>query len=531
MPLCVHLRLFLVLSIRTLIFLVSIDPIAFNSVHAETGSEVCATCHREIYEAYRKTGMARSSGAVTGIEIEGSFAHKPSGVGYRVYRQDGAAWFSFNVSAVQGIRRLEYFIGSGTVGRSYLYTMDGFLYQAPVSWYASPAKWDLSPGYQQYDQLYLTRGIETVCLECHASRLQSVAGTANGYRSPPFQEGGISCERCHGAGDAHAAGRGKAINPAKLAPDRRDSICAQCHLAGEARIARTGAARIARAGAGGRYYPGDRLADSLVVFEWSGKPDMNVTSHFETLAESACKSVSGDRLWCGSCHDPHRAPAEAEKAAFYRARCLECHQTAECSRGQDCAGCHMPKRPVRDVQHSAYTDHAIRKPGASAALTAASGQRKLVPFGGAAAGDREIGLAYAAVPGFEKLAREYLERAPQDDAEVLSHLAYLYESSGNPSKAAPLYQNALKLDPSQVAAAVNLGNLYIKGGQAREAIRLWQYALQKSPGLETVSLSLAVAQYRGGDSAAAVASLTKLLELNPANTVARKLLSEPRSRR
>ena len=481
--------------------------------------------------------MARSSGAVSGIENEGSFAHKPSGVGYRVYRQDGV-WFSFNVAGVQGKRRLEYFIGSGTVGRSYLYTVDGFLYQAPVSWYSAPAKWDLSPGYQQYDQLYLTRGVETVCLECHASRLQPVAGTANGYRSPPFREGGVSCERCHGAGEAHAAGRGKAINPAKLAPDRRDSICAQCHLAGEARIAR------ARAGAEGGFHPGDRLADSLVVFEWSGKPDMNVTSHFETLAESACKRVSGDRLWCGSCHDPHRAPAETEKAAFYRAKCQECHQSAECSRGPDCAGCHMPKRPVRDVQHSAYTDHDIRKPGVltgagagastgvlTGGRTDASGERKLVPFGGVEAGDREIGLAYAAVPGFEKLARQYLERVPQDDAEVLAHLAYLYESGRNQSKAAPLYQKAIKLDPSQVAAAVNLGNLYIKSGQAREAIRLWQYALEKSPGLETVRLSLAVALYRSGDSAGAEGGLTKLLELNPGNTVARRLLSEVRSRR
>jgi tetratricopeptide (TPR) repeat protein len=163
--------------------------------------------------------------------------------------------------------------------------------------------------------------------------------------------------------------------------------------------------------------------------------------------------------------------------------------------------------------------------------TDASGERKLVPFGGVEAGDREIGLAYAAVPGFEKLARQYLERVPQDDAEVLAHLAYLYESGRNQSKAAPLYQKAIKLDPSQVAAAVNLGNLYIKSGQAREAIRLWQYALEKSPGLETVRLSLAVALYRSGDSAGAEGGLTKLLELNPGNTVARRLLSEVRSRR
>jgi tetratricopeptide (TPR) repeat protein len=187
----------------------------------------------------------------------------------------------------------------------------------------------------------------------------------------------------------------------------------------------------------------------------------------------------------------------------------------------------MPKRPVRDVQHSAYTDHFIRKPGAVAAATQG---RKLVPFGRVRAGDREFGLAYAAMPGFEKVALEYLERAPQNDAEVLVHLAYLYESGGKQSRAVSLYEKALKLDPAQVAAAANLGNARIKGGQAREAIRLWRYALERSPGLETVWLSLAVALSRSGDPTGAENSLLKLLELNPGNTVARRLLNELRSR-
>jgi tetratricopeptide (TPR) repeat protein len=179
------------------------------------------------------------------------------------------------------------------------------------------------------------------------------------------------------------------------------------------------------------------------------------------------------------------------------------------------------------VQHSAYTDHAIRKPGGA---TPVSRERKLVPFGGALAGDREYGLAYAAVPGFERQAREYLERAPQDDGEVLAHLAYLYEKDGSQTKAAALYEKALKADPSQVAAAVNLGNAYIKKGQVRDAIRLWQGALARSPGLETVRLSLAVALYRNGDRAGAEDVLKQLLTLNPGNTMGLKLLNEVRLR-
>src|SRR5260370_9072452 len=135
---------------------ISILVLAACALRGETSSEVCARCHQEIANAYRATGMARSSGEVTGIEIEGSFAHKPSGVRYRVFRKDAAAWFSFDLADVHGSRRLEYFIGSGSVGRSYLYSVDEFLYQAPASWYPAPQRWYLSPGHKHYDSLFLT---------------------------------------------------------------------------------------------------------------------------------------------------------------------------------------------------------------------------------------------------------------------------------------------------------------------------------------------------------------------------------------
>ena len=86
------------------------------------------------------------------------------------------------------------------------------------------------------------------------------------------------------------------------------------------------------------------------------------------------------------------------------------------------------------------------------------------------------------------------------------------------------------MDPSQVAAAVNLGNAYVKSGRVRDAVRLWQGALARSPGLESVRVSLAVALYRGGDRAGAEDALVQVLALNPANAMARKLLDEVRPR-
>src|SRR5207244_3539959 len=159
----------------------------------EAGSKVCGGCHAEIYRKYSDTSMSRSSGRVGAAASResfdrASFIDPASRARYRIsknpagYRME----FSRSASGVEGKRLLEWFIGSGRVGRSYLFSQDGFLFQAPVSYYAPPGKWDLSPGYQQHRFVHLTRAVGEGCLVCHASRLQPIAGTQNGFTVPPF---------------------------------------------------------------------------------------------------------------------------------------------------------------------------------------------------------------------------------------------------------------------------------------------------------------------------------------------------------
>src|SRR5207248_5640281 len=127
-------------------------------------------------------------------------------------------------TGVRGERMLQWFIGSGRAARSYVFSLDGFLFQAPVSYYSLKTAWGISPGYQQHSSIYLTRAVGTKCLQCHASRMQPVAGTENRFRVPPFLEGGVSCERCHGPGKSHVAkimagnrdGLTDIVNPTKL---------------------------------------------------------------------------------------------------------------------------------------------------------------------------------------------------------------------------------------------------------------------------------------------------------------------------
>ncbi|HXJ42498.1 MAG TPA: tetratricopeptide repeat protein, partial [Bryobacteraceae bacterium] len=324
--------------------------------------------------------------------------------------------------------------------------------------------------------------------------------------------------------------------PAKLTSERRDSICAQCHLSGAVRIQKAGRDL-------GSFRPGDRLSDYLSIFVLSdASRDLKVTSHFEKYARSRCKLASGDRLWCGTCHDPHSPPADTGKVDYFRQKCLECHAGHGCTEkravrtraGNNCIGCHMPQSAVTDVQHAAYTDHSIpRRP--AAASKAASTNCLIEPFAGAPEPERDLALAYAQVAiekndpvcgtrAFELLRK--LEPLNPRDPAILVQLAYLYDLRSKEAEAAALYERALESDPGQVTAAINLGAVLSKTGRVDRAMQLWKETLMRSPGAETASVNLALAQYRAGDTRSADVTLTRALRLSPGSPMLRRLLSE-----
>jgi tetratricopeptide (TPR) repeat protein len=467
-----------------------------------------------------------------------AFSHSASGFRYRVSRSAGGYSMEFEKTmdgSLHGKKALTWFVGSGAVARSYLLAADGFLYEAPVAYYSGTGKWDLAPAYDRYAYPYVTRPVVPPCLNCHASFLSVVPGTLNRYGTPPFREGGVACERCHGPGEAHiakmrsgrATGGTAIVNPAKLAPDRRDSVCAQCHLSGEVRVMRAGASW-------NSYRAGDRLADSVTVFAREGiAPGMRVTSHFEKLAQSACQRGSGDKLWCGTCHDPHTLPGVGDRAAWFRRKCESCHAEDACQetranrihRQDDCTACHMPKSAVTDAEHVVYTDHSIpRRPRPASAPPTA--EAALAPFGGAAASPRDLALAYG-IAGDRRRALPLLEAAAKDspgDSEVLLYLAEIYRDSGQPAQAIPLYRRAMQLDPAQVTASVGLGAILFERGQDGEAIGVWQDALSKNAGLVLTATNLAMAQWRSGKRQAAESTLRRVIELSPGFQPARDLL-------
>jgi Tetratricopeptide repeat/Cytochrome c554 and c-prime len=506
------------------------------------GNNACAKCHSSIYESYSRHPMALDSGPVESEtplrkSFKGSFRNKASSIYYQIYREDNRTLFAYersDDSTTHGKQELNYFVGSGRVGRSYLYSLDGYLYQAPVSYYTQKDRWDMSPGYESDPELPI-RPIEKSCLFCHAGEVQHLAGTLNRYASPAFSQNGVGCERCHGPGSEHIKGLAKMVNPAKLDPDQRDSICSQCHLLSEVRILKPGKDLY-------QFRPGELLSDyaSHFVFANSRNQGLRTISHVEEIAQSTCKRQSGNRMSCISCHDPHYFPPAEVRVSYFREKCMTCHQAQATawqkqhfSHELDCIGCHMQKSSRGDVGHAAATDHRILRRPLKQTTEPGPGE-SLIGFGSKES-QRELGLAYAELAlrtndsrhkseAF-RLLNEALQQYPKD-IEVLVRLAFLYQERGEFERARVLYETALSENPHQSVAAVNLGAIYARQNQVERAIELWVTALDYDPSLRPGGINLAQILCSRGDQNQARVILRKLLRFNPDLRAAKQLLRD-----
>ena len=497
------------------------------------GNDACAPCHKAIYDAYAATAMARTSGPAAAHIVEGTFQHQESGVSFRVYRDGTRALLSYDRSQgpeLHGTQELKYFVGSNTRGRTFLFDIDGFLYQSPINYYAAKGVWDLSPGYAQLHEMELNHPVDATCLFCHSSDVQPrVTGTVNRFTGEPFRQPGVGCERCHGPGSEHVAGRGPMVNPAKLTGQRRDDVCMQCHLEGIARIATAGHTEV-------DYRPGDALSESLAIFVRRDAigHGLGAVSQFEALALSACKRRSGDALTCITCHDPHPSNG-SDRTASYRAKCLGCHAPlAERHHADqpDCTACHMPRLESADISHTMVTDHRIvrHEPRSS---TSSAGTETLTQFGNASATPRDLGLAYGeeALRGNEFAAHQslrLLEEASsrqQPDAEMLTRLGYLYQMHGDLDRAQHAYDQALSRDHDRGVVAANLGVLYARRGMLTSALALWRDAFDKNPQLTELGLDFANGLCDAGDAKGARLVVERALQHNPDSSDARRLLA------
>ena len=213
------------------------DPVA-EKASGYIDSRACESCHAQIANTYRETGMARAFHKIGEDEVpSGAFVHDKSGRKYEFLKRDGRVFLRRDEVGGGNVleKEIQYVLGSGNHARSFIHRSEqGRLIEMPVNWY--PEKGGIvamSPGYDRADHLDMRRAIGYQCAFCH-NGYPKQAGTSL-FDDPVFEgelPEGIDCQRCHGPGREHASsmGRGKIFNPKKASAERKMEVCMQCHL-------------------------------------------------------------------------------------------------------------------------------------------------------------------------------------------------------------------------------------------------------------------------------------------------------------
>ena len=512
------------------------------------GTAVCARCHRGIASSFAQASMGHSLTPITpevlktlplGPPETTSLFDAKSNHHFDVGAENGKLIQSEYETGVNGrevfrnTHEMGWIIGTGENGFGALLRRDGYLFQAPLSYYTRAARWDLSPGYQKEDRGF-NRIIQPGCFYCHSGRPRPIAGHDGSYRNPTFTQTSIGCENCHGPGAAHveAMQKGKIprngsdptiVNPGRLSGQLADDICISCHQAGDARVLQEGKTYQ-------DFRPGEPLERTVAIFQIpptrGHPPDEDHVQHYYSMSLSKCflatRNLPAEKqLRCISCHDPHVEPTEAKAPAYFKSACLACHTAASCTTpraarqattpSDNCIGCHMPRRNIGFSSHSSATNHRI--------VRTADG-----PFP-----DQAFNQTTATMPDLIEVNPGGKRGAGALAPPALIRLqAYaLLIAEGKEQFVQPWLRTLAGLETSNPRNAIvqaSLGHRDLDDHKYAEAVSHLEQSLQLDPLQPLVYVDLSAAQDQSGKRDEAILSARKAVDLEPFNPGIRKTL-------
>lgn len=560
------------------------------------GIETCKQCHISHYNTFIQTGMGSSFGPATKVRSKALINQKPV-YDAKLDMYYAAQWkgdslkiteFRLNGrdTTYQRSVNVSHIIGSGHHTNSHFWMENGYVFQAPLTFYTQSGKWDLPPGFEETNTRF-SRKIDIECMSCHNAMPAVQEGSINKFTKIP---NGIDCERCHGPGELHVQLKMKGIivdtakeadrsivNPARLPWELQVDVCQRCHLQGN-NVLKPGKKFT-------DFRPGIPLSDVFDAFmPVASNGAFFMAGHAERLQLSACFKGSNKsyikaynpklNLTCITCHNPHVSVRKTNIATFNNA-CKGCHNAnttkskllqcsknmqARTSKNDNCVGCHMPSNGTGDIPHVTVHDHFIRKKYDNPS------QPSVSKFELYAVNEKQPNKhteLQAYITWFEKFEAktEYMQKAEgmlkyQEDKELKIHFYYAnaswseviqlaaqmekpvndawtcyriakaYDKEQQLGEALNWYakaSNAMKFNPDFAAEYANALN---RSDRFSEALSLLKSVLAEQPSHELGNINAGVASFRLNRWAEAKKYWLHAVQLNPDNALTHRYLLE-----
>ncbi|MDA3926308.1 MAG: HEAT repeat domain-containing protein [Kiritimatiellae bacterium] len=349
------------------------------------GSASCRECHEVFYQKWAPSHHGKAMQPFTKDFVESALTplEEPFKIGEFSYtvdldnmvmsEQDSSGKVEkFKFVHALGGKNLYYFLTS--LGRGKLQVMPLAYNTVNGSWYDTTTSMMRHFLEDQEDEALSWRDsmltFNTSCFGCHVSQISKNYDLETDTYKTEWREAGISCESCHGPGDAHnkafrkAAKTGKAPKELYLnnwdgySVEQANHACSTCH----AKFSPISMS----------FTPGDNFYDhyDLICMEHSdfspeGR-DLGENYTFTLASMSPC--VKAGKLDCVFCHTSsgrYRFATENPNGA-----CVECHAervkniTAHSHHPSDgntgkCISCHMPMTSFAKMRRC---DHSMRPP-------------------------------------------------------------------------------------------------------------------------------------------------------------------------
>ncbi len=360
------------------------SPVAKTSISQQAlsddfvGDQVCASCHREEYELWKRSHHYFAMLPATDSTVRANFQQirlEADGVVSDFYRRNGDYFIRTQGPAGQiDSYRIAYTFGYYPL-QQFLVRFPGGRYQVTrQSWDVDSLRW-----YHQYagqhiaanDWLHWTRGGQnwnSMCAECHSTNVRMGYDLAADTFHTTWSLINVSCEACHGPGKSHvewarsAGGNTSRSSAAGAMLLNRQSpathqvaVCAPCHsrrltLLQEPMTSFTLL----------NYYLPEIVRTPL--YHADGQINEEVYEYGSYLQSK----MYMHGVKCTDCHDPHAGTLKMTGNML----CLQCHKKElndlshtfhkPESAGSQCINCHMPAKVYMGIDER--RDHSFRVP-------------------------------------------------------------------------------------------------------------------------------------------------------------------------